>query len=124
MDLQTNMDMEPGAFYEVGGGFLMPIKSLGHATPFVIDKVLPVQCMFDIYLAHSNGERVGFYFTTRFEVTNGGGYLLTTMHKKKATDAEVLIKTDELVVYNYPNRGTLAISPKVSQEIETIFDEQ
>jgi hypothetical protein len=36
----------------------------------------------------------------------------------------VLIKDETLVVYNFPNRGALAITPLVNSEIETILTEQ
>lgn len=125
MDFQTDMDMEPGTFYDLSGGFFLPTKSLPFKTSLTADQRLPAQSMFDIYLAHLNGERVGFYFTCRFQVTNGGGYLITALQNKgPATEVETLIKTVDLVVYNYPNRGTLAITPLVNQEIETIFEEQ
>ncbi len=125
MEIALNLDVKPGAFYELPTGFLLPIKELPFKTVCTIGQRLPVSCMFDIYLTMIGKERVGFYFTSRFETTNGGGYLLTALKNKgEATEVEVPIRTDDLVVYNYPNRGTLAVSPQVSTEIETIFSEQ
>jgi hypothetical protein len=117
--------MEPGTFYALGEGFFLPLKSLPFQTKIQIKSRLSVSCMFDIYLADVNNERLGFYFTGRFEIKNRGGYLITSMQNKGlANEADILIKTEDLVVYNFPNRGTMAISPLVSPEIETIFDEQ
>lgn len=125
MDIKIALDARPGEFYEVSGGFFLPIKNVVFATTLAVGPKLPATCMFDIYFMTLGAERVGFYFTSLFETVNGGSYLLTHLKGKgEATEADVLIKTDDLVVYNYPNRGTLAISPLVSAEIETIFQDQ
>lgn len=125
MDMVIDLDVDPGLFYDLAGGFFLPTRELRKRSTISIDKPQPLACMFSIYFAFHAGERVGFFFTTRFEVMNGGGYLLTTFNRhRKATHADVLIKSNDLVLYNYPNRGTIAISPKVSPEIETIFNEQ
>ena len=81
--------------------------------------------MFDIHWATLNGARVGFVLSSRFEVSNGGAYLMTFMRNKgQATECETLIKDENLVVFHYPNKGTLAVSPLVNSEIDVIFTEQ
>ena len=123
--MKLQLDAVPGTFYALGNGFFLPLKELPFLTEVVISPPLPVHCMFDISLVTIGDERVGFYFTTRFTVENCGGYLLTYLQSKgEATEVEVLIRTDDLIVYNYPNRGTLAITPLVSDKITTIFEEQ
>jgi hypothetical protein len=42
----------------------------------------------------------------------------------KASNVEVLLKTPDLVVYHYTNRGTLAVCPVVGDDVRTIFEEQ
>jgi hypothetical protein len=119
------LDMEPGSFYDMPSGFVLPTKTISKGSQLEIGQALTVSCMFSIALVNLDGERVGFYFTTQFGVVNGGAYLITSLKNKgKATTVDVLIRTDELVLYNYPNRGTLAISPLISDEILTIFEEQ
>lgn len=123
--IKTLLDMKAHEFYSMAGGFLLPTVDLKQGTEVDVDSKLPVSCMFDVSLAHSNKIRVGFFFKTAFEATNHGGYLITHMQNRRcALGCEVLIKNEDLVLYNYPNRGTLAISPKVNKDIETIFDEQ
>ncbi len=124
-EIKVELDADAGTFYAVATGFLLPIKNVKHASMLSVGPKLSVSCMFDIYLVHYGDERVGFFFTTRFKTQNMGGYLLTSLiGKGEATTVEILIKTDELVVYHYPNRGSLAVSPKVNDEIITIFQEQ
>lgn len=125
MELKLELDADPGTFYELGNGFFLPLCHMKFLTSVKIEDPLPVRCMFDISLVTYEGERVGFYLTTRFTVKNAGGYLLTYLQSKgEATEVEVLIRTDDLIVYNYPNRGSLAVTPLVSDKITTIFEEQ
>lgn len=123
--LRLIIDAESGVFCTLDKGFLLPVKDLKSGTEITEMTRLPVGGMFTINLCFIDGERVGFYFTTAFVVDNAGGYLVTYMaRKKEATEIEVMIRTDELVVYNYPNCGTLAISPLVNEDVLTIFEEQ
>lgn len=124
--MKLEIDASPGTFYRVGNGHFLPIVELKQGKEIQTHKQLPLSCMFDIYIATTeDGIRAGFYFVTRFTVDNGGGYLLTYLaNKGEATEVDTLIRTEDLIVYNYPNRGTLAISPLVNQEIENIFLEQ
>jgi len=125
MEIILDLNVSPGTFYELPNGFFLPVKDLALRTPLVLGNKLPVSCMFDIYVVMIDKERVGFYFTSRFDTTNGGGYLITTLKgKEEATEVDVLVRTPDLVVYHYPNKGTLVISPKVSNEIKIIFLEQ
>lgn len=125
MEFVLHLDVAPGTFYDVPQGYFLPTKIIKAQTTVVVDKKLSLSCMFDISLAVVCGETVGFYFTSRFWVQNFGAYLLTALKgKQEATEVDVCVKTEQLVVYHYPNRGTLAISPLVGEEIATIFMEQ
>lgn len=119
------LDASPGLFYEVDGAFLLPTQLIPAGSDLRVGPALPVTCMFDINFMLVDGHRVGFLFKTRFEVENGGSYLMTYLRNKGvATVSETLVKDENLVVFHYPNKGTLAISPLVNQEIETILQEQ
>lgn len=123
--LSLLIDAEAGIFCALDKGYLLPAVDLKAGTEITEFTRLPVGGMFQIQLCFINGVRVGFYFTTPFLVDNAGGYLVTHMAKKReATETEVMIKTDELVVYHFPNCGTLAVSPLVNEDVATIFEEQ
>lgn len=124
--MKLELAVEPGTFYQLENGFFLPTEKHAMGTEIEAAKKLPVSGMFDIYIAQtSDGIRAGFYFVTRFSVRNGGGYLMTFLtNKSEATEVDTVIRNEDLVVFNYPNKGTLAISPKVNQQIETIFLEQ
>lgn len=119
-------ECRPGVFIECAEGHVLPTVVVPENTLLIIGERLPLNCMFDIYfVTNAEGARVGFLFNSKFQVINGGSYLLTKLaSKSKAEVAEVLIREEDLVVYNYPNKGTLAISPLVNSEIETILAEQ
>lgn len=123
--MKTVIDCKPGEFYELPGFYFLPLLDIGSGTDLTVGPRLPLSCMFEIHFAMIGSERVGYFFQSRFEVRNGGSYLQTYMRNKGlATVTEPLIKDETLVVYNFPNRGALAISPLVNEEINTIFLEQ
>lgn len=123
--MKTILPMSAHLFYELGAGHMLPTVDIAEQSEIVLEKRLPLTCMFEVYIAHSNNNRVGFFFKTIHEVENKGGYLLTYIRNKRpATEVDTLVKSEDLVIYNYPNKGTLAICPKVSSDIETIFLEQ
>jgi hypothetical protein len=123
--MRTVIDCKPGEFYELAGLYFLPLQDLAAGTALVLGPRLPLSCMFEIHFAMIGSERVGYFLQSRFEVVNGGGYLQTYLKGKgPAKETEVLIKDETLVVYNFPNRGALAITPLVNSEIETILTEQ
>jgi hypothetical protein len=82
--------------------------------------------MFEIYELLLDGTPVGYALSTAHYCQNEGGYVVAYSRSRagKATEVETLIKHEHLVVYHYPNHGTLAISPKINSVIANIFDEQ
>ena len=71
------------------------------------------------------GRRVGYLLRSSFTTINGGGYLLAYLKGRGLADShEVLLKLDNLVIYNLPNRGILAVSPEVGTAIAQILESQ
>lgn len=125
-EVVAHLDVEPGLFYEIDNAYVMYLEEFKAPFKATVGDKIPVTCMFDLHWLMRDDVKVGFWFESQFQVMNGGGYLCTFLHAKKAKadTVEVLVKTDALVLYNFPNRGTLVISPKVSPELLTIYDEQ
>jgi hypothetical protein len=123
--IELNIDADPGYFYELEGGHAL-FKDKTTRGPLVKGPQIPLNCMFEAYWLIRKDEKVGYYFVSQFHTANHGGYLVTWMNNGagKASSVEVMSKTDQLVVFNYPNRGTLVISPKINEEVQTIFSEQ
>ena len=82
--------------------------------------------MFQIYKMIRKGQLLGLAFRSANQVLNGGSYLISYMQKtkQKATNSVTLIRTPDIVVYNYPNVGTMAISPKVNTQMAALLEEQ
>lgn len=123
--MEALADLTAGIFHEISGQYLLPTQDIPVGSKVEVGARLPIGCMFTICFALVGGQRVGFLFASQFEVENTGAYLMTYLRNKgPATEHETLIKDESLVVYHYPNKGTLAISPKVNSEIQSIFEEQ
>lgn len=124
--VQILIDVAPGLFYETDGAHVMFLRGFNEMFDCFIGDRIPISCMFDVYWLMKDSERVGFWFSTQFKIINGGGYLCAFLESKKskAEVAETLVKTDDIVIFHFPNRGTLIISPAVSPEVATIIDEQ
>lgn len=127
--VKVSIDTEPGLFFEltdqpgVYATFFVPSKGL---TVFDLGDRVPISCMFDVNWLTRGGQRVGLVFRSTFQVKNGGGYLVAFMNQArgKAQSVDVLLKTDDLVIYNYPNKGTLVVLTQIGPEVTTIFEEQ
>jgi hypothetical protein len=118
-------DISRGIFYSLNEGYVLLNRDMKQGMKLVVGAELSIKCMFQIRNLLFEDVRVGFIFTSGFEITNRGGYLLTFLKgKSPAEEYDVLLKDDFIVLYDYPNRGTLAISPLVSDEVLTIFQEQ
>lgn len=124
--MKLDIEATPGTFYELDGNYFLPIIDVKQGQELVVSKVLPMSCMFEVSILDTvEGLRAGFYFVSRFTVRNGGSYLLTYLaNKNEAQSSETLLRSEHLVIFNYPNRGTLAVSPLVNEEIDGIFTEQ
>jgi hypothetical protein len=124
-ELRLPLDADSGLFYELESGYAI-FKSRVKAGPVQKGARLPLNCMLEAYELLRDGVRVGFFFVSQFQISNCGGYLVTWMTNGagRANSVEVMLKTEDLVVLNYPNRGTLVISPKVNAPILSVFEEQ
>jgi hypothetical protein len=118
--------MDPHLFYELDGGHALLRAAIPKRTTITVGEQIPLSCMFDAYWLLVRGERVGYLFMSSFQVQNSGGFLCAYMEAKRgsANTVEVLLKTDEIVIYHYPNKGTLIVSPSIGEDIRVIFEEQ
>ena len=117
-------DIQAFIFHTVGSEYFLPIVNIKGKSKLTLQP-LPISCMFNISIAYIEDEKVGYHFTSRFTTDNHGSCLVTYLQNKSlAETAEVLLKSNDLCVYHYPNRGTLAISPSVSDLVQSIFEDQ
>lgn len=124
--LVAELDMDPHLFYELDGGHALFRQRIPFRSEFVIGDRIPLSCMFEGYWLMIGTERVGYIFSSQFQTVNNGGFIVTFMEAKRgsATTSETLLKTDDICVFNFPNKGTLIVSPAIGEETVTIFEEQ
>lgn len=129
---RTFIDAEPGLFFEISGLGVAAhaVFFAEHKGPsvFGIGPQINVNGMFAVYWLTKGETRVGLLFTSTFQVINAGGYLVAFMNQARgrASQVDVLFKSDDLglVIYNFPNRGTMVVLTKIGDEVLTIFEEQ
>ncbi len=129
--LKLDLEATAGIFYDLHTEEGVPA---GHALFKINVKAgeltrgqrIPLSGFFQAYILLQEGQRVGFNFVSQFQTENQGGYLVTFVSKAagKATQCDTVVKTEDMVVFNYPNRGTLVISPRINESIDSIFQEQ
>jgi len=122
---KTTIGLDPHHFYDFDPLHVIVFSRVkGNRSFDLID--MGVQSMFKIYRMERKGKFVGLAFQSAMQVINNGCYLVTFMQKTrmKAEDSSVLIRTQDIIVYNYPNVGALAISPRLSPYLATMFEEQ
>lgn len=122
--MKAIIEMTPGEFYTVDGGYALVSFNVPVNSELSVGDVLNNSSMLEISFLMRGSTKVGFFFRSQLGTTNYGGFLMTCFRKKKATEARTIIRSQELVVIDYPNKGVLAIVPKVNAQIETIFLEQ
>jgi hypothetical protein len=125
--MQFENPIDPHLFYEAFGGFCLFTQPLPKRTPLQVGQKIPLACMFTAHWLMSGEERVGYFFQSEFQTINQGGYVATFLESKRgtATAVEVVLKIEKvLVVYNYPGKGSLLVSPQTSERLNLIFSEQ
>ena len=120
--ITTEYDMASGVFGKVGSYYLLPARPLLLSSQLTLTQV-PCGCMFNIFEALVNDKLVGYAFSSAFSVVNGGSWLITSMKREPSTYT-VMLRTNDVIVYSFPNAGALAVSPKVSTAMHSILMEQ
>src|SRR5690554_6457787 len=103
---KTSIRLDPHHFYDFDPLHVIvfsPVKA--HRNLELID--MNVHSMFKIYRMERKGKFVGLAFQSAMQVINNGCYLVTFMQKTrmKAEECSVLIRTKDIIVYNFPNVG-------------------
>lgn len=125
----AGIEMEAcGIFYRPSSSqYFLPTRKIPADTEITRGDKLPLAGMFDIWFAlDPNKEKCGYLITSSFPTQDKGGVLVAGLTKGmgKATVVEVHIKTKDLVVYHFPNRGTMIIASYVGEPMQVILEEQ
>lgn len=126
LSIQPRIDYEAEIFYEMAVGVVYPITLIPAKTKLTLGRNIPLQGMFELFeLLGPNDVLVAYLFKSPFAMEARGGYLVTFLKGRGQADShEVVLKLEHLIIYNFPNRGTLAASPRVKDEISQILESQ
>lgn len=124
MVYEAPLDMAPGHFYEVGRGlYILVYEDICYRDVLILKKV-DLKTLFLIMEVYKGTELIGMMFKTGYSVKNGGSYLLAYMESNEVQDSQLVLRTPNLVMYNYTNKATLALNPTVNANILTVVEEQ
>lgn len=124
--MKSVIDFLGGEFYALADGYAVVFKDTPAGTVFERGSEYDLNSMLSMWDLNSEGAHVGFFFYTAMKVENRGGYLLTFMESKrgKAKEGKLVIRHPEVMVYDFPGCGALAITTKVSEQMHSILMEQ
>jgi hypothetical protein len=124
-------NLGPHVFYELGGGHVLLTAKVPDRHVVLVREQIPLDCMFELRRIQATDGvdsvvNIGYYFSSQFKVINNGGHIVTFLETKRGTaeKSEILIKSEDLVVIHFPNRGTMVISPALDDHTRLIFEEQ
>ena len=119
------LDCEPDLFYEVDTGVIYPLLEIKAGTRLEMGRSIPVTGMLELWELSAGGKLSAYFFRSPFAMEAHGGYLISYLKNKGVADShEVVLKLDHLIIYNFPNRGTLAVSPRVKDSLAKILESQ
>lgn len=125
--MKTYIPISLGLFYDLSEGIFLATTPIPEFSELVVAELIPAaDCMFTINWVELNGIKCGYLFNSKFEIINNGGFITTFLQsgKGKASEVDVLARSDYLILYHFPNRGSMAISPIINKTIEDIFQSQ
>lgn len=116
------MDMEPGMFYRVDGthwAFNQPVleRQKLDLVPFNLGTY------FTVHQFRIGKNVVGYRFSGN-KIRNGGVYLTIKNGPGPAVGFHLVCRTADLVVYEYPEAGAMAIIPHLGEKVRSIVMEQ
>lgn len=121
----VRIPLDSHSFYDIDSYYLYMFQPLPENRRLTLEP-LDINCMFSIYKLTRKGEFLGLGFRSATHVIHTGAYIIAYMQKRRqsADESVVLMRTKDIVIYNYPNVGTLAVSPKINSQLTVLLEEQ
>ena len=116
---------EAGLIQALADGHIMTLEDM---PPGEFEKGLRIEAatMLQVWQLLREGKPCGFFFYSAFKVVNKGGVLFTFLESKrgKGKNSTLVYRDPDLVIYDIPGCGSMAIPTKVNEKIHDIFKEQ
>lgn len=114
-----------GTFFSIEKGYILffndcPPCEVSIGAPYNAGASL------DVNEVIKDGKHIGFFLYSPLKVTNTGVSLTAFAESKrgKAKTSKLMIRHENIMVYDMPGCGGLAISTKISDELKEILQEQ
>ena len=117
------VDCEPRYFQPFDRGYILPLENIHKGQELYYKQFLSsILCGSMVY---SGKILVGYYFSSRFNITYNKAFVFAHLvNKSKTKECNKIFASENIVILEYPNCGTLAISPDCNPEYQVILDEQ
>ncbi|QDH83411.1 hypothetical protein [Achromobacter phage Motura] len=121
----VSQNLDSGLFYTMDCGYLLPLQDLTQGQELRFEPMAANSSMLEMEKVLIGDQVVGMNFKSGFQTVNKHTYILVaSAQAQKAENYSVLFRSEDVAVYNFPNRGCLAISTKLSPMVRTFVKEQ
>jgi hypothetical protein len=123
--MKSLVPWEPGLFYRLEQGHTI-VLAKQEPGEYQLGSKFNIVCMFDMYDLLRDDQKVGYFFLSGMKVQSKGSHIITYMETKRgqADSFNLVIRSDEFLLFDFPNRGAMAISTKVNQHVQRILEGQ
>lgn len=122
--MKFQVDLTHGYFYSTDFGHLYFTHTIKAGEVLELGEPVPLKGLFTMHHVKRGLDKVGYVFGSAFRVLNHGSLIVAYTSRGLAEEYETLVRLPHLVIFNYPNRGTLVVNPAVSPELRDIMDSQ
>lgn len=123
--LRTRIPWTTGLFHRLGQGHAI-VSEPQEPGEYEIGQKFNLICMFEMWELKRGTQKVGHFLLSGMKVESRGGYILTYMESKKGLAGEhnLLIRSPDFLLFDFPNCGALAVSMEVSPKMKKILEGQ
>jgi len=123
--LRSLIPWETGLFHRLGQGHAI-VSTPQEPGTYELGAKFNLICMFEMWELKRDGKPVGHFFLSGMKVESKGGYIVTFMESKRgrAETWNLLIRSPEFLLFDFPNCGAMAISMEVSEHMQKILEGQ
>jgi hypothetical protein len=123
--MKTLVKTEGGIIQALDDGHILTIEDMPPGE-FERGNKIEATTMLQVWELLRDGRSCGFFMYSAFKVENKGGVLVTFQESKrgKAKAGNLVFRDRNLVLYDIPGCGSIAITTRVNDKIHDILKEQ
>ena len=123
--MKLKVPLQAGTFFSFQQGHILLCRDM-RPCELELGAQYSISEMLSVWDVNHQGEHVGFFFFSPFKIECGGGYLVAFREatRGQATSSKLMLRHDSVMVYDLPGCGAMALSTKLSPEMESVIQEQ